>query len=103
MKFFEKINEVGIENVRFLVPMRQIRNVFHVIFFTESNDPVVPVMCKISEERYKVCDDYKITMSPEIEGLGFGQEDYYLSDVESLVREGEIKIFQVVDIDRDFD
>lgn len=87
----EKIEEVGIENCMFLVPMRPVRNYFGLISLKSSNDPEIIVPAKITEERYKLKDDYKITLKSIYDG--FGVEHYYISDFESSIEDGYIEFF----------
>lgn len=61
---------------------------FMGICFTSSDKPLMWTECEIDESRYKVDDNYKITLrslNPE-----YGYEDYYQSDFLSLMKEGFI-------------
>lgn len=88
MNLFDKINEAGVENCVFLVPMRPVRTLM-LISYTSSSDPEYLVPATISEERYKLKDEYKTTLKsiyPE-----FGKEHFYLSDLELMIKQGTIQ------------
>ena len=87
----ELIEKAGVENCIFLVPMRPVRTYFGLISLTDSSDPEIIVPCKITEERYKLKDNYKITLKSIYDG--FGSEHYYVSDLESLIKGGVIEFF----------
>jgi hypothetical protein len=55
-----------------------------------SNDPNYPTECKITEERYQVEKEYKISLTP-VEYQGY-VEHYYVDDLASLIDGGIIKI-----------
>ena len=56
--------------------------------FTSSNDPVMWVECEVDESRYKVDDNYKITLK-SLNPI-YGKENYYQSDFVSLLNKGFI-------------
>ena len=91
MDLKEKIEKVGIENCMFLTPMRPIRTYFGLISLTSSLDPEIVVPAKITEEQYKLKDNYKITLKSIYDG--FGRKHYYISDLESLISSGTIEFF----------
>ena len=91
MNLKEKIENAGIENCMFLVPMRPVRTYFGLISLTSSSDPEIIVPSKVTEERYKLDDNYKITLKSVYDG--FGREHYYISDLESLISSGTIEFF----------
>jgi hypothetical protein len=91
MDIRKKIEEAGIDNCMFLVPMRPLNVVFGCIAFTSDSDPEVIVPAKICEDKYTVKDNYKITLKSLYER--FGQEHYYVSDLENLIDEGTIEFF----------
>lgn len=84
-KFIEKN---GIENCFFMVPMRPIRNVLGLFGYRSSDDKETNVPCVISEDRYKVSENYKITLKCVYPS--FGQEHFYISDLEALIERGII-------------
>lgn len=91
MNLREKIENIGIENCMFLVPMRPVKTYFGLISLTSSSDPEFIVPAKIIEERYKLKDNYKITLK-SVYGE-FGRTHYYISDLENLISNGTIEFF----------
>lgn len=91
MNLKEKIENAGIENCMFLVPMRPVRTYFGLISLTSSSDPEIVVPAKITEERYKLKDNYKITLKSVYDG--FGSDHFYISDLEILIKSGTIEFF----------
>lgn len=98
------IEDNGIENIIFLLPMRPLRSILGVFQYTTSDDLMMIVPAKITEERYKLTDRYKISMksiynSPnsgiteKIETNNFGTEHFYLSDLTSLLDQGYVRMF----------
>ena len=91
----ELIKEYSVENIYFLIKMKPIRTYFGLISFTSSDDPDIPMLCSIDESKYKVSDNYKITLKSveQIKGI-VGREHFYISDLESMIRfNDEIKVF----------
>lgn len=56
--------------------------------FTSSSSKEKWVECKIVEDRYKLSDNYKVTLEALEEG--YGREHYYQMDFESLLEKGYI-------------
>lgn len=78
------------------IPMRPL-NVVGPIAFTSSDDPTFDVPCRIEEywpgdklEYGGRISSYKVKCVSLWER--FGTEDFYTSDLESLIKEGQIKI-----------
>ena len=86
-------SEYGVKNLRFFIPMRPLQFVGLIprIAFTNSSTPEDIVECEIDEHRYKVVDNYKITLqaieNPEVAKRLYGRKDYYISDLNSLLHE----------------
>ena len=91
MKLRDKIINAGIEKCMFLVPMTPLHSVFGFISYKSSSDQEVLVPATISESRYKVSENYKITLQ-SIYGA-YGKENYYLSDLEIMIEKGTVKMF----------
>lgn len=91
MSLKEKILKAGIENCLFLVPMKPVRTVFGLISYTSSSDQELVVPAEISEKRYKLSDNYKITLRSMYKS--YGQEHYYLSDLNLLIEKGIVQMF----------
>lgn len=85
-----RILTAGIKNCLFLVPMKPLRIMFGTTF-TSSSDEDVIVPCRISEERYRVAEGYKITLQ-SIYSLS-ASEHYYLSDLNKLIESNIIEMF----------
>jgi hypothetical protein len=90
----ELIKEYGVENIYFLINMKPIRTVFGLISYTTSSDPDIPMLCRIDESRYKISDNYKITLRSveQIKGL-VGSQHFYISDLQSMIRFGNVSVF----------
>lgn len=84
------IKKHGVENCLFLVPMRPVRKAFF-FSYTNSSDEEVLVPAKIVESRYKLKDNYKITLASLYES--FGEESFYISDLKSLIKQGTVEFF----------
>lgn len=81
----------GIENFIFMVPMRPVQSVFGLFAYTSSDDPEVLVPCKIDEKKYKVSQDYKITLKSIYNH--FGKKDFYISDLRLLIQDGVVQMY----------
>lgn len=87
----ENIIDKGIENVRLFAQMEQIDFIIPQIGIAiTSLSNVTWVECRIDESRYKVADEYKITLVSLDERYSY--RHYYQSDFESLVKKGYIII-----------
>lgn len=91
MTLKDRIINVGIENCLFIVPMKPIRSILG-FKFTNSNDPEYNVPCRIDESRYKIDDNYKITLICDYQ-KEFGKESYYLSDLQLMINRGTIEFY----------
>lgn len=92
MNLLDLLKTVGNDNVSFLLPMSRLHFVPVIgLAYTTSSDPQQNIICKISEDKYKLSDNYKTTLVSTTEG--YGQKHFYISDLESLIREGTFKIF----------
>jgi len=86
----EYILEKGVENVRFIVPMKRKGTITPLGIMISSNDPDYPTECKITENQYLVKDNYKISLTPA--GYDGYIENYYLSDLASLIQSKHIRL-----------
>lgn len=91
MTLQEKILKAGIENCLFLVPMKPVRTVFGLISYTSSDDQEVVVPAEINEKRYKLSDNYKITLRSMYKS--YGHEHFYISDLNLMIERGTIQMF----------
>ncbi len=88
----KRIADEGKENIRFIVPMKQTGILTPLGVMISSSDPDVPTICKITEERYKVEDNYKISLTPaNFQGY---TEHFYQEDLSSLIEKGIVKIVE---------
>lgn len=78
------VAEYGIENLLFLVP----RNSF-------GGEERIPVPCKIVERwNREVEKEYKLILKPiDTKAYPFNEDDIYVSDLQSLIREGIYQVF----------
>lgn len=90
MNIKQAISLYGVSSIKFFVPMRPIRSVVG-IEYTSSSDPEFPVLCEIVTDRYKPEEGYKIEIKSVYQG--FGKEAFYISDFESMIRHGSVKMF----------
>lgn len=86
MTLVELAMEYGVANLRFFVPMSKLEyaGIIPGIAFRSSNSPRDMVECVVDEDRYKVLDNYKITLKavkPE-----YGKDHFYQSDLEAILR-----------------
>jgi hypothetical protein len=89
----ETIEKHGIAKVRALIPLHALRHLLF-IHYTSSTDPYVPVLCEVTEEQYKVAENYKIGWKPIGDfALAFPKETYYQGDFDGMVRDGRIKVY----------
>ena len=92
MNFKDLIAKHGATNVMFMVPMRPTKTMFGLIAYKSSSDPTATVPCQIDlDSRYKVEDNYKVTLKSTYEG--FGSESFYISDLEQIIRSGGIQVW----------
>jgi len=91
-QLIKEITVIGIKNCMFMIPMRPIRTYFGLISLTSSNDPELIVPTRITEDRHKVLDNYKIELASDYPG--FGKKSFYVSDLQSLIRRGNIEFFK---------
>jgi hypothetical protein len=77
----------GVNNVRFIVPCRPLQD-FGFVVLTSSSDEPVMTMCEINEDRYKVEDGYKITVTPINPDSNMESHHFYQSDLSTLLNDG---------------
>lgn len=82
----------GKDKVRALILLRPVHR-FLGIGFTTSSDTPVPILCKVTEDRYNVEEGYKIGWEPIKEYEGFSKETFYQSDFDGLVKRSQIKVY----------
>ena len=58
-----QIGKIGVDKIRFMAPFKSKGAMTPLGFMTSSSDPEEIVMCRITEERYKIADKYKISIT----------------------------------------
>jgi hypothetical protein len=102
METIKSIYELhGVESIVAFIPLQPLRTALGLITYTSSNDKHIPVPCVITESRYKVADDYKVEFMSTVEG--FGKQSFYQTDFNTLVRNGDIKVYVNVSKQFSFD
>jgi hypothetical protein len=97
MKFdsiVDVVREFGVKNVVVTIPMRPLRYIDFIPGFAmmNSSDESVIVAGFIEEDRYKVEDNYKITLAAN--DARFGRKHYYICDLNCMIRSREeIRVF----------
>lgn len=85
MKLSDLAKEYGAANLRFFIPMTRLEmaGIIPGIAFKSSNSPVSTQECVVDEGRYKVDENYKITLRAI--NPSYGIDSYYQSDLETLL------------------
>jgi hypothetical protein len=84
------VQKYGLHNLTFKMKARPIREIGGLIAYTTSSDPQIEVNTYITEEQYKVDEGHKVTLTPY--APSFPKENFYQSDLISLIRQGSVKI-----------
>ena len=87
---FAEAVKTNIDTVRFIVPLNKIMFAIGGIGLADGNSHDL-VECFVSEERYELKENYKITVIP-VDTVPYGKEHFYLMDFVSLIEQGTIKI-----------
>jgi len=82
MKLLNIIRKFGIENIIIFVDVRPLRKIFFVKY-TSSNDEPVKQPCVITEDFFKIGDNYKIELKPL--QSGYEHPTFYISDLEKII------------------
>lgn len=90
MTLKEKIENAGVDNCLFIVNMRPLHTLLG-LKYKRGDDEYVPVPAVIDESRYKIKDNYKITLVAAY--VIFGSEHYYISDLENMIKKGQASFF----------
>ena len=95
----ELAKQYGVENLRFTLKVKPLRSC-GFICYTTSSDELLEGEFEVSEERYRVIDNYKIGFKPAIvDGYVLAPRAYYIMDLESLIRDGHAGV-RVVNMDQ---
>jgi hypothetical protein len=90
VNILELIKTHGADNLRFAMLMRIPRN-FMFMKYTNSSDPEFLQICRITESRHKLKDNYKISLEPENKEIS--AEHFYISDLNLLIEQGSVRVF----------
>jgi len=97
MNLKELFEQKNFKKLRFLVKMKPIRTYFGLISLTSSSDEDILMLCEIVEDRYKIKDNYKITLQSIEQFKGIrGRENYYISDLQSIIESGNIQVLELI-------
>ena len=91
----EEAKKYGVENLLFIVGMSPLHKILGVTF-TRSSDELTPVPAVIDEEKDKLSANYKVTLKSMYEL--FGSERFYISDLNSMIRDGHVKVYSIIKV-----
>ena len=95
----ELAKQYGVENLRFTLKAAPLRSC-GFICYTTSSDELLEGEFEVSEERYRVVDNYKIGFKPAIvDGYVLAPRACYISDLEALIHDGHASV-RVVNMDQ---
>ena len=95
----ELAQQYGVENLRFTLKEAPLRSC-GFICYTTSSDELLEGEFEVSEERYRVIDNYKIGFKPAIvDGYVLAPRACYIMDLESMIRDGHAGV-RVVNMDQ---
>lgn len=93
------VETYGVKNLRFYIPMRplEMMGIIPGIALKSSNTQEEMKECEIDESRYKVANNYKITLAAienPYDSQVFGREHFYISDLEGIIeRDSRYRVF----------
>lgn len=94
----ELAKQYGVENLRFTLKEAPLRSCGFICYTT--SDELLEGEFQVSEERYRVIDNYKIGFKPAIvAGYVLAPRPYYIMDLEALTRDGYAGV-RVVNMDQ---
>ena len=95
----ELARQYGVENLRFTLKEAPLRTC-GFICYTTSSDELLEGEFEVSEERYRVIDNYKIGFKPTIvDDYMLMPSPYYIMDLEAMIRDGHASV-RVVNTDQ---
>lgn len=95
----ELAKQYGVENLRFTLKEAPLRSC-GFICYTTSSDELLEGEFEVSEDRYRVIDNYKIGFKPAIvDGYVLAPRACYIMDLESMIRDGHASV-RVVNMDQ---
>lgn len=94
----ELAKQYSVENLRFTLKEAPLRSCGFICYTT--SDELLEGEFQVSEERYRVIDNYKIGFKPAIvDGYVLAPRPYYIMDLEALIRDGYAGV-RVVNMDQ---
>ena len=88
----ELAKQYGVENLRFTLKEAPLQSC-GFICYTSSSDELLEGEFEVSEERYRVIDNYKIGFKPTIvDDYMLAPQAYYIMDLEALIRDGHASV-----------
>ena len=95
----ELAKQYGVENLRFTLKETPLR-CCGFICYTTSGDELLEGELEVSEEWYRVIDNYKIGFKPAIvDDYMLAPQPYYIMDLEAMIRDGYASV-RVVNMDQ---
>ena len=95
----ELAKQYGVENLRFTLKEAPLQSC-GFICYTSSSDELLEGEFEVSEERYRVIDNYKIGFRPAIvDCYVLAPSPYYIMDLEAMIRDGYASV-RVVNMDQ---
>ena len=95
----ELAKQYGVENLRFTLKEAPLQSC-GFICYTTSSDELLEGEFEVSEERYRVIDNYKIGFKPTIvDGCVLAPSAYYIMDLEAMIRDGYASV-RIVNMDQ---
>ena len=95
----ELAKQYGVENLRFTLKEAPLQSC-GFICYTSSSDKLLEGEFQVSEDRYRVIDNYKIGFKPAIvDSYVLAPRAYYISDLEAMIQDGYASV-RVVNMDQ---
>lgn len=88
-KFAAKISEIDLSIYDFFFKSRPLRNCIG-FEWTSSEDAEVEVAGTIVENRYKLSEEYKVTLKPH--NPAYAAHHFYTTDLRQLIAKGQVTI-----------
>ena len=94
----ELAKQYGVENLRFTLKEAPLQSCGFICY--TSSDELFEGEFEVSEERYRVIDNYKIGFKPAIvDGYVLAPRAYYIMDLEAMIRDGYAGV-RIVNMDQ---
>jgi len=96
MYLSERILEIGIENCMFIIGLKPLEEVIFTSYASNDEEETIMLPTKINENRYKIKDNYKITLECIIPG--FNKLHLYQQDLKLMLEMKQATMFKKVTI-----